>query len=363
MKKVFVFFSMLAMSLGLMAQQPVITFAKMDHDFGKIKEEGGKVSTVFEFKNEGMAPLVLTNVKASCGCTTPTWTKTPVEPGETGTITVTYNPNGRPGVFHKSINVTCNAENSPVRLQIRGEVIPKPVKPVNKYPVQMGELTLTEKIINFGSMLNTDSRTKVIEYANQTDHDLMVEVLTDPETSSYLFATATLPVVKPGETGKISVNLDAKQSHLWGAQTFAVYVKVNGKRVLTDEYKITINASIDEDFSQLTTEQKQQAPIVEVRKEINLGTIKRGTIVKEVLSLKNVGGGLPLLVRNISDPMPGMLKIVAGKGAIKTGKKMDIKLELDTRNMEPQHYRRELVIQTNDPQNPKVKVVLGWTIE
>ena len=76
---------------------------------GKINEADGRVTTVFEFTNEGMVPLVLTNVRASCGCTTPKWTREPIEPGQKGNITVTYNPNGRPGRFQKTVTITSNA--------------------------------------------------------------------------------------------------------------------------------------------------------------------------------------------------------------------------------------------------------------
>ena len=70
MKKIILFSAML-LSMAMMAQEPVITFSKTTHDFGKINEADGRVTTIFEFTNEGMVPLVLTNVKASCGCTTP----------------------------------------------------------------------------------------------------------------------------------------------------------------------------------------------------------------------------------------------------------------------------------------------------
>ena len=67
MKKIFSTLCMALTAVALLAQNPVITFEKTEHDFGKIHEEDGRVSTVFEFKNEGMAPLVLSNVRASCG--------------------------------------------------------------------------------------------------------------------------------------------------------------------------------------------------------------------------------------------------------------------------------------------------------
>ena len=149
MKKMILMAAMLV-SIAAMAQEPVITFSKTTHDFGKINEADGRVTTIFEFTNEGMVPLVLTNVKASCGCTTPKWTHEPIEPGAKGNITVTYNPNGRPGRFQKTITVTSNATEATTKLYIKGEVIPKPVSTTDQYPVQMGELRLKKKSLNFG---------------------------------------------------------------------------------------------------------------------------------------------------------------------------------------------------------------------
>ena len=92
------------------------------NDFGVIKEADGKVSHTFVIKNEGEAPLVVTRVIASCGCTTPEWTKEPIAPGKTGDIKVTYNPAGRPGPFSKSISVYSNGKTGSFLLTIRGEV-------------------------------------------------------------------------------------------------------------------------------------------------------------------------------------------------------------------------------------------------
>lgn len=103
--------------------QAVITFEEKEHNFGEISENGGAVSFIFKFKNEGNEPLLLTRVQPSCGCTTPEWTNAPVEPGQSGEIKVIYNPKGRPGSFLKSVTVMSNAENERERLLIRGNVI------------------------------------------------------------------------------------------------------------------------------------------------------------------------------------------------------------------------------------------------
>ena len=79
-------------------------FEKEVHDFGNVKE-GTQAEYVFKFTNIGKEPLVITNVQASCGCTTPKWTKEPVKPGETGQVTAIYNSKGRPGNFNKAVTI------------------------------------------------------------------------------------------------------------------------------------------------------------------------------------------------------------------------------------------------------------------
>lgn len=105
---------------------PVITFEKLLHDFGKIKEQDGTVTYSFKFTNTGNAPLVINRVHASCGCTTPTWTREPIMPGKTGTITAAYNPLNRPNAFLKTISVFTNADTKATVLSIKGDVIPRP---------------------------------------------------------------------------------------------------------------------------------------------------------------------------------------------------------------------------------------------
>lgn len=110
---------------------PVIKFEKTEHDFGKIKE-GTLATYSFVFYNNGKVPLILSNVQASCGCTTPEWSKEPIMPGGKGTIKAVYNSYGRPGQFYKTVTVKSNA-GADVVLVIKGDVLvnnPEPVSPV-----------------------------------------------------------------------------------------------------------------------------------------------------------------------------------------------------------------------------------------
>lgn len=99
-----------------------IRFTETEHNYGTI-QKGGDGKCTFTFVNEGNEPLILSNVKASCGCTTPSHTQKPVMPGKEGTIDVKYNTNNVGG-FSKTVTVTSNAVDNPrVVLKIKGNVV------------------------------------------------------------------------------------------------------------------------------------------------------------------------------------------------------------------------------------------------
>ena len=101
---------------------PVIEFVEETFDFGELPE-GPQATHEFKFKNTGTEPLIISNVKASCGCTTPNWPKEPVAPGAESVITATYNTQGRVGPFTKSITITSNASSPTSRVNIKGTVV------------------------------------------------------------------------------------------------------------------------------------------------------------------------------------------------------------------------------------------------
>lgn len=101
---------------------PKIAFKEESYDFKEVPE-GPQVTHEFKFTNTGKEPLILSNVRASCGCTTPSWPKEPILPGKDGNILVTYNTQGRPGPFTKTITINSNATDPNKVITIKGEVI------------------------------------------------------------------------------------------------------------------------------------------------------------------------------------------------------------------------------------------------
>lgn len=127
MKKLSLFFllSLFVTSAALAQQKPGLDFERTEHNFGTIKEELGSVTTQFEFTNTGKSPLIIQRVSASCGCTTPSYTREPVLPGKKGVIAAKYSTVRRPGNFNKTITVYTNVPDTVYVLTIKGNVVPK----------------------------------------------------------------------------------------------------------------------------------------------------------------------------------------------------------------------------------------------
>jgi hypothetical protein len=103
---------------------------KFDEEIHFFKDvpEGPIAEFDFEFKNNGKSPIVITDAHGSCGCTVPTWPHEPILPKQKGKIHVAYTTNGRPGMIDKAITINSNAQQQPMMLYIKGNVIPKPAE-------------------------------------------------------------------------------------------------------------------------------------------------------------------------------------------------------------------------------------------
>jgi hypothetical protein len=113
---------------------PVITFDSLVHDFGTIVKRTDPANCEFKFKNTGKEPLILSDVKSSCGCTIPVWPKEPILPGKTGVIKVSYTKTANVGIIAKQITVFSNANNGNIVLSIKGTVVEDPNAPKTTTP-------------------------------------------------------------------------------------------------------------------------------------------------------------------------------------------------------------------------------------
>lgn len=204
---------------GLQAQaQAQIQFDQMTHDFGTL-EEGAKATHVFQFSNTGQAEVRLHSVKASCGCTTPSWTREPVKPGERGRIEVTYDSKNRPGPFNKSITVTYDttAGARPIILAIKGDVTKAKADaelpaqaPATTYEEVQGNLQLEKKQLMAGVVNSDQTYAFDFKVRNQGSQPLQLKQLKDTEPI-YVLSWAKA-VLKPGEETTGTIRMDMKKA-------------------------------------------------------------------------------------------------------------------------------------------------------
>jgi hypothetical protein len=104
------------------ANLPVMKFENISHDFGKVTQ-GAKVTYDFKFTNTGKSPLIITNARASCGCTVPAWPHTPIKLGDDASIHVVFDSGTKKGLIDKQITITANTNPAENRVHLIGEVL------------------------------------------------------------------------------------------------------------------------------------------------------------------------------------------------------------------------------------------------
>ena len=229
------------------------------HNFGTIGELNGLASHIFTIKNTGDAPLVITRITASCGCTQPEWSKEPIAPGKTGQVKVTYNPKGRPGPFYKTISIYSNGKKGSFSLGIKGNVTPKEAQPIFTYPYAIGDLKLETKQVFYNTIRPEETLGHKIHVINEGKTSLNIQI---GKIANYLNVTATPTKLSPGEVGEISVLLDAKQIKQKGRLTGNIPITVRsiGQKKGT-ESDLYIAANVIDDFSKLSSTEKAKAPV------------------------------------------------------------------------------------------------------
>ena len=246
MKKLIALFSIVlytGLLTGIGQNLTEVKFEKMDHIFGKISEDNGLASAVFNFANIGKVPLIISAANASCGCTTPEWSKEPVLPGKTGFIKVSYDPKNRPGVFNKTITVYANVPNSSRVLTISGEVVPHIKTIEEQYPSDLGLLRMKNNYMAFVKVTDKEIKTDTLFFYNSSSEPITIGYKFLPP---YIKVKSVPETVQPKAKGYFLISWDGKQKNDYGLQMNRVYLLLNGKD--DTKYALTVSATIEEDF-------------------------------------------------------------------------------------------------------------------
>lgn len=322
-----------------------IAFEKLQHNFGNFKEELGVQTVAFNFKNDGTVPLILNNVQASCGCTTPEWTREPVAPGAKGVIKVSYDPKNRPGVFNKTIRVSSNAENADVVLTILGEVSPRARTVEEDYPTLIGPLRAKTNYIAFPSIKENQVKKDSTEIINTSDQPVQLSFKTPPPHLTAVFKPAKLA---PKQKGYMVVTFDATKIKAYGFITHRIYLNIDGH----DDYRnsVAVSTTLEEDFSKLSAEDLKNAPVVTYDMEsFDFGDIKPNSKNEHTFNLKNTGK-MDLIIRDVKSSC-GCTAVSPSKNMVSSGESVPLKVVFDSTGKSGRQNKTITVI-TNDPKNP-----------
>ena len=350
-----IMFFIAAFNIVVAQEKPKIVFEQMEHNFGAFKESEGVQTTTFKFTNKGNVPLILSNVRASCGCTTPKWTREPVAPNATGEIQVSYNPKNRPGAFNKTITVSSNADKPTVVLRISGSVDQREKTLAENYPSKVGELRTKTNYISFAQIKINDVETKELEFINDTDKPVTVGFKSVPKFMTAKVEPATIPA---NGKGVLSVTYNAKEANTYGFASHRIYFTQNG----SNDHKISIgvSATIEEDFSALTPEEVANAPVAAFsEKAYDFGEMVQGEKKEHTFSLKNSGKS-ELIIRNVRSSC-GCTAVAPSKKVIAAGETVPIKVTFDSRGKRGRQSKSITVI-TNDPKNPTTTLRISCNI-
>ena len=359
MKRIFIltgFILMFVFSVQAQQKEPRLVFNKTTYNFGKIEEMGGTVTHKFTFSNTGAQPLIVNEVKASCGCTSPSWTQQPILPGKKGYVSVTFDPRRRPGNFNKSILVRTNATNGTVILRITGEVLPRERSLADKYPRKMGDLRLKSHHLAFVNVKHSSVKHDSLAIANASDQNISLSFSGVPE---HIELNTSAKVLKPGEEGYIYGTYDPGKVNDWGFRMDRVRIKVNGNNVSNNT--LVISAKIIEDFSGLSEEQIENAPNVEFEQTtFDFGTAKQNSEVENTFRFKNTGQR-NLKIRKIRSTC-GCTTVKPDKKKIAPGESSSFQAVFHTGSREG-HQRKSIYFISNDPDNSNLRLNIKGKVE
>ena len=357
MKRVILILSLVFFGISVWSQ-PVMKLSSAEHNFGTFKEEAGRQTFKFVVMNTGNQPLVIQNIVASCGCTTPEWTKGPIPPRGTGKITAIYDPANRPGQFNKTLSVYTNSKPEVVVLVIKGEVIAREKTMEELFTFPVGSVRFESNHLAFTNVKKNEKKIRVMPIVNHGKTPAKIEFEGVP---AHLTLEANPETIKPGQKGLIEGTYDAVKNQGWGNVSDMIKIKVNG--VVQENVYYYVSANLVEDFSGLSKEDLANAPVFKLASaNVDLGKIP-GSTAKEVEFAFTNEGKNDLIVRHIRSTC-GCTAVQQGTQGtgIKPGQSSSIKAVFNSGSYKGK-VTKALYVYTNDPKNSEVVLMLSADVE
>ena len=330
------------------AAGPSIRWESTVHDFGAFDENDGRVNCIMSFVNDGDSPLVILSARATCGCTTPAYSKEQIMPGDTGHVEISFNPIGRPGRFDKKIYIETNTKPSRSTLTIKGVVIGSSNTVRSKFPVDAGALKLRTTVIPFGEIEKGRTKSMFFDAYNSSGDTIFVAWEGMP---GYLSVAGAEDFVAPGDYASFAFSFASDMTPLYGIVTDSIYMIPDTRRP-DNKLKVTAVGVVKENFAGMSAIQRRNAPVIGIIPEnVDLNIVARDSApIKETVTIRNHGID-PLKIRRIYTSDPG-ITIKTDKTEIKKGKTGSISLVIDPSAFTGKAINAKVIVISNDPDNP-----------
>jgi hypothetical protein len=355
MKK-FIFLIVLVAKIGYGQQAEPLIFNETIHDFGTINEEAGNADFEFTFTNNSGRPINIISVAASCGCTTPGWTKETVEPGKKGFVKASFNPKGRPGFFNKTLTVNTNLNGPPIILTIKGNVTNEKIEnDVSRFTASNGSLNTRTREINFGKIfVNRPAVLHEMPVYNAGTKTVKIDSIKAP-----VYLKVELPdSLAPQQKAIMRVTYNAMLRNQYGFLTDNIVLVTNDEVKPIKSYPVF--ATVEEFFLPVSAEDADKVPVMLLETgTVDFGSFNMGSTIERTIKLRNTGKK-DLVIRYIQPNCP-CLTVTKDKDKAKPGEEVRITIAWKS---EGKHgaQNKAITIYSTDPVNPVQRVALTANI-
>ena len=333
----------------------VVEFDKTVHDFGDISIDDGPQTCVFTVKNKGAEPIAIYEVVTSCGCTDAKWTREPLQPGKTGTISATYKNEDGPIPFDKTLTVYIAGVSKPVILRLRGIVHEKKKSVAELYgAVKLGPMGLKSLSYKVPNVLQGESSSDEAKIANLGKQPMKV---TFTDVSPNLTVEVDPVPVPAGGTAALRFSVKSDPA-VWGKHVYSATPVINGSKAAKP---ITVTALTRGNFASWTPEQrKNAAQCIFDESTVSFGTVKSGEPVEAVFTFTNKGKS-PLAFYSLDADATGVTATLPGETAAQ--KKGSIPVKVNTSSLPKGETVIMLTVTTNCPARPLINLFLTGLVQ
>lgn len=378
----------------------VIELNETVHDFGDVLMSDGPVTCTFTAKNISSKPMVIYNVVSSCGCTDVKWTREPIKPGQSGTITATYKNDEGAFPFDKTLTVYFSEIKQPTVLRLKGVSRAKQVPLTQAYPIKFGNLAFQEAELKGGNLSQGQQKTSQVTVANVGKTPIKV---TFADVSEGLSLSLSQNPIPAGETARLSFTVTASRNR-WGKNYYYFTPVVDGKKysatvtgkveqgktvnawsgsqgsvdapgaeaILSDpnpnvgagKQKLAVYAFTKENFATLTEAQKKTASQIMFKdgSTFDFGKVKSGQKVTATFTVSNPGKS-PLKIYKVDSESRRVNTTSVSIPEVQPGKTATFTISLDTTGLPKGETSIVVLLTTNAPSRPIVNLFInGWIV-